>query len=182
MSAENCNDVRLLVMCTNFAAEKHKTQRRKNVDKTPYINHPIGVANILSEAGISDVNILCAALLHDTVEDTDTTLEELEKEFGPVIAKIVAEVTDDMSLPSAERKILQVQHARACSHEAKLVKLADKLYNMRDLTKEKPENWTDERISAYYLWSKQVIDEIRGTNPIIEKQLDEIFRREGLIS
>lgn len=76
-----------------------------------------------------------AALLHDTVEDTDTTLAELEAKFGPIVARIVQEVTDDKSLSKQERKQLQVEHAPHCSHQAKLVKLSDKLYNLRDLNR-----------------------------------------------
>ncbi|XP_061520263.1 guanosine-3',5'-bis(diphosphate) 3'-pyrophosphohydrolase MESH1 isoform X4 [Phycodurus eques] len=125
-----------LLETVNFAAEKHRNQRRKDAEKTPYINHPIGVARILShEAGITDIVVLQAALLHDTLEDTDTKPEELETKFGQIVAGIVQEVTDVKSLPKAERKRLQVEHAPHCSHQAKLVKLADKLYNLRDLNR-----------------------------------------------
>ncbi|CAJ1049890.1 guanosine-3'%2C5'-bis(diphosphate) 3'-pyrophosphohydrolase MESH1 [Xyrichtys novacula] len=130
------SDAVLLLETVNFAAEKHRNQRRKDPDKTPYINHPIGVARILShEGGVTDIQVLQAALLHDTVEDTDTSPAELEEKFGSVVAGIVQEVTDDKSLPKQERKRQQVEHAPHCSHQAKLVKLADKLYNLRDLNR-----------------------------------------------
>ncbi|XP_035037305.1 guanosine-3',5'-bis(diphosphate) 3'-pyrophosphohydrolase MESH1 isoform X3 [Hippoglossus stenolepis] len=139
------SDALLLLETVHFSAEKHRNQRRKDADETPYINHPIGtsstavtsgVARILShEGGITDVEVLQAALLHDTVEDTDTTHAELENKFGSTVAHIVQEVTDDKSLPKQERKRLQVEHAAHCSRQAKLVKLADKLYNLRDLNR-----------------------------------------------
>ncbi|CAI9551050.1 unnamed protein product, partial [Staurois parvus] len=97
------------------------------------------VARILShEAGISDIAVLQAALLHDTVEDTDTTFLEIEEKFGQEVRKIVEEVTDDKTLPKMKRKQLQIEHAPHRSHKAKLVKLADKLYNLRDLNRSTP--------------------------------------------
>ncbi|XP_061742949.1 guanosine-3',5'-bis(diphosphate) 3'-pyrophosphohydrolase MESH1 isoform X2 [Nerophis ophidion] len=130
------SDAVLLVETVDFAARKHRKQRRKDEEGTPYINHPIGVARILShEGGVTDIETLQAALLHDTLEDTDTKNEELETKFGAIVARIVREVTDDKSLPKQERKRLQVEHAPHCSHQAKLVKLADKLYNLRDLNR-----------------------------------------------
>ncbi|KAG9352297.1 hypothetical protein JZ751_020710 [Albula glossodonta] len=130
------SDSVLLLETAHFAAEKHKNQRRKDPEGTPYINHPIGVARILShEGGVTDIEVLQAALLHDTVEDTDTSFAELEAAFGPKVARIVREVTDDKTLAKQERKRQQVEHAPHCSHQAKLVKLADKLYNLRDLNR-----------------------------------------------
>ncbi|XP_077996886.1 guanosine-3',5'-bis(diphosphate) 3'-pyrophosphohydrolase MESH1-like [Glandiceps talaboti] len=172
-----------LVDCMDFAALKHRDQRRKNPLKTPYINHPIGVARILAkEAGIKDLNILQAALLHDTVEDTDTTFDEIEERFGSKVRKIVAEVTDDKSLPKMERKRLQIEHAPHISREAKLVKLADKLYNLRDLTEIAPEGWTPERIQEYFLWGSKVVNGLRGTNQVMEDELDEIFKEKGVLT
>lgn len=110
-----------------------------------------GVANILVEEGnVDDPDVLVAALLHDTVEDTDTTFEEIEKKFGKKVSGIVAEVTDDKNLPKEERKLLQIKHSPHISHEAKLVKLADKIYNLRDLLKATPVGWTSERVEEYF--------------------------------
>jgi (p)ppGpp synthase/HD superfamily hydrolase len=171
-----------LLKCTNFAAEKHKNQRRKNPDKTPYINHPIGVAYILTnEAKISDLTVLQAALLHDTVEDTDTTFEEIETIFGKSVRGIVEEVTDDKTLPKHERKRLQIEHAPGSSKEAKLVKLADKLYNLRDLEACTPEGWSEQRVQEYFEWSKKVVEGLRGTNPSMERSLDQIFLRRNVL-
>lgn len=84
-----------------------------------------------------------AAILHDTVEDTETTFDEIEQEFGVNVKNIVVEVTDDKSLPYSERKRLQIVHAKDSTYQAKLVKLADKLYNLRDLQSCIPDGWTE---------------------------------------
>jgi (p)ppGpp synthase/HD superfamily hydrolase len=160
-----------------FAADKHRNQRRKDTAGTPYINHPIGVASILAnEAGINDVTVLQAAILHDTIEDTNTTLEELRSIFGPVVATIVAEVTDDKSLPKEKRKELQVEHAKHISREAKLVKMADKIHNLRDLVINPPPGWSVERIQGYFIWSRAVMDGCRGINSPMDQELDRLFQ------
>ncbi|XP_053320705.1 guanosine-3',5'-bis(diphosphate) 3'-pyrophosphohydrolase MESH1 isoform X1 [Spea bombifrons] len=174
-------DVALILEATDFAAEKHRQQRRKDVDKTPYINHPIGVARILSrEAGITDTAVLQAALLHDTVEDTDTTFLEIEERFGLEVRRIVEEVTDDKTLPKMERKRQQIEHAPHCSYKAKLVKLADKLYNLRDLNRSTPEGWTKERVQEYFQWASEVVKGLRGTNAVLEKSLHQLFMDRGI--
>ncbi|KAK7791834.1 hypothetical protein R5R35_001249 [Gryllus longicercus] len=175
----SCNQdpISSIIKCVYFAAEKHKNQRRKDPEKTPYINHPIGVANILvDEAKVNDINIILAALLHDTVEDTDTSFSEIEENFGPVVRKIVEEVTDDKSLPKEERKRLQIVHAIESSPQAKLVKLADKLFNLRDLNRATPEGWNEERVHEYFVWAKKVVVGLKGTNTYLEKELDSLFQ------
>jgi len=173
--------VALIIKCTNFAALKHSKQRRCNREQTPYINHPIGVAHILVQEGnIYDHNVIIAALLHDTVEDTDTSFEEIQEHFGEKIRHIVEEVTDDKSLPKQERKRLQIVHAPHSSYEAKLVKLADKLYNLRDLEKETPVGWSLDRADEYFKWAKSVVDGLRGTNAKLEKLLDNVFATHDL--
>ncbi|CAK6982869.1 guanosine-3'%2C5'-bis(diphosphate) 3'-pyrophosphohydrolase MESH1 [Scomber scombrus] len=174
-------DAALLVETVNFAAEKHRDQRRKDAEATPYVNHPIGVARILSyEGGITDIEVLQAALLHDTVEDTDTTPAELEAKFGPVVARIVQEVTDDKTLSKLDRKRQQVEHAAHCSRQAKLVKLADKLYNLRDLNRCTPVGWTSERVQEYFLWASEVVKGLKGTNLALEEKLEELFKQRGV--
>lgn len=161
-----------------FAAIKHRSQKRKDPERTPYINHPIGVAHILSnEANIDDVDVLCAALLHDTIEDTETTFEELEKHFGKRIADLVAELTDDKTLPSKERKSLQIENAHRLSHEAILVRLADKIYNLRDLNRVRPTGWTDERVETYFHWSSRIFRKIRGHNKHLDAILKDLFEQ-----
>lgn len=139
-----------------------------------------GVAFILTNAGVTDVATLQAAILHDTVEDTDTTFEELTREFGEEVCGIVREVTDDKSLPKERRKRLQVEHAPTASHKAKLVKLADKLYNLTDLLRVSPEGWSVQRTSEYFEWAREVVFGLRGTNPILEASLDNVFLQKGI--
>ena len=172
------NSIPQLIGALAFAAHKHRNQRRKNVAASPYINHPIALANLLAnEAGITDLIVLCAAILHDTVEDTETTLPELEQRFGTRIAQVVAEVTDDTTLTKARRKQLQVEHARHLSHEARLVKLADKICNLRDVAEDPPANWTQERRIEYFEWAKRVIDGLRGSHPWLEAEFDAVYQK-----
>ena len=87
------NALGLILKALEFAAHKHRDQRRKDAQASPYINHPIALANVLrNEGGVDDPIVICAALLHDTVEDTETTAEELEREFGGRIRDIVLEI------------------------------------------------------------------------------------------
>ncbi|MEA3274878.1 MAG: HD domain-containing protein [Pseudomonadota bacterium] len=162
----------------SFAAHKHRDQRRKDDQASPYINHPIALARVLcDEAGVTDTDILCAALLHDTVEDTDTTPQELEAEFGPAVRRIVMEVTDDKTLPKAERKRLQIAHAAGASYAAKLVKLADKICNLRDVDQSPPVEWDLARRQAYFDWAREVVAQIRGTQPRLEALFDAAYGR-----
>lgn len=173
MADENLS---ILVSATAFAAEKHRNQRRKDEDASPYINHPIALASVLvKEAGIHDHAVLAAALLHDTIEDTATTSEELLKNFGELIAGVVVEVTDDKSLPKAERKRLQVEHAPSLSRQAKLVKLADKICNLRDMRHTPPANWSLERRREYFDWAKRVVDGLRGVHNRLEELFDAAY-------
>jgi guanosine-3',5'-bis(diphosphate) 3'-pyrophosphohydrolase len=159
-----------------FAARKHRDQRRKDAQGTPYINHPIALANVLAnEAAVRDIVVLIAALLHDTIEDTATTAEELKLQFGAAIAVIVVQVTDDKSLPKAERKRQQVVHAASISEQAKLVKLADKICNLRDIKASPPADWGIERIREYFDWAKQVVDQMRGTHAVLESLFDAAY-------
>lgn len=139
----------------------------------PYINHPLAVANVLArEAGITDPITLCAALLHDTIEDTATTPTELTDAFGPDVASVVVEVTDDKSLDKAERKRLQIVHAATISERAKLVKLADKICNLRDIARSPPVDWSLERRQQYYDWAARVVSGLRGVSPALERLFD----------
>lgn len=156
-----------------FAAQKHRDQRRKDIEASPYINHPIALANVLwREAGVHEADVICAALLHDTVEDTNTTREELIERFGKKIAALVMEVTDDKTLRKPERKRLQIEHAAHISRKAKLVKLADKISNLRDVAASPPKDWPLKRRQEYFDWAKQVVDGMRGVHPKLEQLFD----------
>jgi guanosine-3',5'-bis(diphosphate) 3'-pyrophosphohydrolase len=163
----------LILSAAAFAAERHRDQRRKDAGASPYINHPLALAAILSaEGAVEDPVVIAAALLHDTVEDTETTLAEIEARFGADVAGIVAEVTDDKDLPKAVRKALQVSKAAHKSPRAKLVKLADKIANLRDLAASPPADWPAERRAEYAAWSARVVEGLRGSNAALEAAFD----------
>ncbi|NXM71371.1 MESH1 pyrophosphohydrolase, partial [Serilophus lunatus] len=145
------SEVARLLEAVDFAARKHKEQRRKDPEGTPFINHPI--------------------------EDTDTTFSEIEQRFGAEVRRVVEEVTDDKALPKTERKRLQVERAPRCSHRAKLVTLADKLYNLRDLNRCTPQGWTEERVQEYFRWASLVVSGLRGTSAALEGALQGLFRQ-----
>jgi len=171
-------DLKRLLKALGFAAHKHRDQRRKDVESSPYINHPIALANILCNEGhVTDTNVICAALLHDTVEDTDTTPEELEREFGKEIRGIVMDVTDDKTLEKAARKQRQIEHAAHISDQAKLVKLADKISNLRDVSSNPPSDWDLQRRQGYFDWAKNVIDRLRGVHGPMETIFDEAYAK-----
>jgi (p)ppGpp synthase/HD superfamily hydrolase len=160
----------------SFAAHKHRDQRRKGSNKAPYINHPIDVACLIAtDGGIADVVVLEAAILHDTIEDTDTTAAEIEELFGTDVASLVVEMTDDMSLPSGERKARQIVRAPSLSTRAKYIKLADKIANVRDIANHPPSEWTLERRKNYFEWTAKVIEGCRGVNSALERRYDEVL-------
>lgn len=165
-----------ILRAAKFAAEKHKYQRRKDAEASPYINHPLALANVLAvEGGIYDRDVICAALLHDTIEDTDTSVDELRTAFGEKVTNIVLEVTDDKSLEKSIRKEEQVRHAPHISVEAKLIKLADKICNMRDIIASPPADWSTERKRAYFEWAALVVAGLRGAHPGLEAVFDCLF-------
>jgi GTP diphosphokinase / guanosine-3',5'-bis(diphosphate) 3'-diphosphatase len=169
-------DIGLVLRALAFAAHKHRDQRRKGAEASPYINHPISVANVLvNEAGVDDLVVVCAALLHDTLEDTLTSAAELEGQFGAQITRIVQEVSDDKALSKEARKRMQVEHAPHLSTRAKLVKLADKTCNLRDMAVQPPANWSLERKRAYYDWARDVVAGLRGVSPTLERAFDDAY-------
>jgi (p)ppGpp synthase/HD superfamily hydrolase len=167
-----------LLKALEFSAFKHRDQRRKDQPRSPYINHPIIVARILWETGgVRDEATLLAALLHDTLEDTETSPQEIRARFGEEVLALVLEVTDDKSLPKQRRKRLQIEHAPHISAKAKLVKLADKIANLSDLLDSPPKHWPFERKQRYLLWTEQVVVGLRGANPGLEQKYDQILVR-----
>ena len=133
-----------------------------------------------NEAGITDTATLAAALLHDTIEDTDTTAQDLETAFGQEVAGVVVEVTDDKKLDKAERKRLQIVHAPHISRRAKLVKLADKICNLRDISRSPPTDWSIERRREYFEWAMKVAIGLRGESTLLDGLFDaEVARRPG---
>ncbi|MGD9562747.1 MAG: HD domain-containing protein [Pyrinomonadaceae bacterium] len=172
------NDLKRLLEAAAFAAKQHAGQKRKGKDEEPYINHPLEAANLLAGVGgIDDIDVLMAAILHDTVEDTATTKDDLEQRFGPKTAGIVMEVTDDKDLPKAERKLLQIEHAPHLSTGAKLVKLADKISNITDILDRPPVDWDESRRREYVRWGERVVAGLRGVNDPLESLFDKIIER-----
>ena len=162
-----------LLSAITFAAEKHCHQRRKDTAASPYINHPIAVAHVLAvEGGVTDEAILLAACLHDTVEDTQTTFEELEEAFGTEVSNLVRDVTDDKSLEKAVRKQLQIEHAAKSSDKVKQIKIADKICNIRDIAVRPPHDWSLERRTEYLDWAQKVVSGCRGVNVKLDRAFD----------
>ncbi len=162
-------DTGLLVRALRFSADKHRYQRRKDQAQSPYINHPIEVMQLLWEVGeVRTSEVLLAALLHDTIEDTQTRPDEIRELFGELVLALVLEVTDDKSLPKEERKRLQIVNAPYKSTGARLIKLADKCCNVRDLVGSPPKDWSLERRREYLLWTERVVAGLRGVNPRLE--------------
>jgi guanosine-3',5'-bis(diphosphate) 3'-pyrophosphohydrolase len=169
-------DVALILRALRFASQRHKEQRRKDAEASPYVNHLIAVAETLwCEGGIRDAETIVSGILHDAVEDTDTAPEEIECLFGKAVRAIVVEVTDDKGLPKALRKRIQVETAPRVSHQAKRVKLADKICNLQDIITSPPTGWTEERKRDYITWAKHVVDGLRGTNVRLEARFDELY-------
>ena len=176
MHFDPTNPAASLLFAAHFAARKHAKQHRKGSDKAPYVNHVIGVSSLLADVGeVTDLTLLVAALLHDTIEDTDTTREELTARFGPDVAAIVIEVTDDKNLPSADRKRAQEEHAPHLSPLAKQLKIADKASNIGDITPTEPPDWTHERRVEYLDWAERVVAKCRGHNPALEAYFDQVL-------
>lgn len=170
------NNIKTLTRAISFAAKKHKTQKRKGADGEPYINHPLEVLNLLANIGnVEDYDIFIAAVLHDTIEDTETTKEEITELFGENVCQMVLELTDDKSLLKAERKQLQIEHAPRISVGAKQIKLCDKISNIRDITENPPHDWSRERRIEYVGWGEKVVAGLRGVNKNLEKCFDELI-------
>jgi guanosine-3',5'-bis(diphosphate) 3'-pyrophosphohydrolase len=168
----------LVLKAAEFAAHKHRNQRRKDADASPYINHPIALARVLrADGGVDDPAVIAAALLHDTIEDTDTSYQEVRGQFGARVADIVAEVTDTKWLQKGARKRLQISKAARATEGAKLVKLADKIANLRDIIANPPADWSVSRKREYFDWAKRVVDQVRGTNLRLERRFDSLYRK-----
>jgi (p)ppGpp synthase/HD superfamily hydrolase len=166
-----------VLQALHFAANKHRDQRRKGAEASPYINHLIEAAELLSGVGgVSDLSTLQAAILHDTLEDTTTTPEELEKIFGPEVRRIVEEVSDDQSLSNAARKQMQIDHAPHLSTRAKMIKIADKIDYIRRMVESPPTKWSLERKREYLAWSERVVAGCRGSNEALERLFDDRVR------
>ena len=183
MTAVAIDGLQLVLRAAAFAAERHSQQRRKGIESTPYINHPLAVARVLcEEGGIVDPELIAAALLHDTVEDTPTSMAELKRAFGERVAGLVVEVTDDKGLDKLDRKRLQVEHAAHISRDAQQIKLADKICNLRDILASPPVDWPTARKMEYFDWAKAVVDRLRDANPALARRFDAEYARKQSVA
>lgn len=174
------NPIVRLARAYRFAAQAHVNEKRKGERQEPYINHLVEVAELVAGATDGDdIDLIVAALMHDTVEDTQVTPADLTREFGPRVAALVAEVTDDRTLPQAERKRLQVEHAPHLSRDAQIIKLADKTSNVRDIAASPPRGWSPEQRAGYVDWARQVVDICRRASPRLAALFDEAARQAG---
>jgi len=165
-----------ILAAAQFAAEKHSAQKRKGVAGEPYINHLIEVAELIAGSSPAlDANLVMAGFLHDTIEDTGVTAEELERLFGPDVTSLVLEVTDDKSLPKEDRKALQVQNAPKKSERAQILKLADKISNLRSILERPPANWSLERKRQYFDWAREVVDGLTSPNDRLKAEFDRLY-------
>ena len=168
-------DLRLVLKAAFFSGEKHKDQRRRDAAETPYINHPLEVAHILmEEGGVTDAPTLAAALLHDTIEDTSTTREELLMIFGREVAELVVELTDLKTTTPEDKKRRELDHAQRLSEKAKRIKLADKTANIRDLATMPPANWGVDRTVDYFDFAAQIVEAVGDASP----ELVAVFMRD----
>lgn len=173
------SELSLVLRAARFAAHHHQDQRRKGHRQRPYLNHCIEVAELLANVGgVSDPILLAGALLHDVIEDTSATTEDVRAAFGDEVLALVLEVTDDKALPKAERKRLQVERAPHKSERARLLKLADKISNLRDLVEDSPE-WPVERCVEYVTWARAVVAPMRDASPPLAALFDEVAERAG---
>jgi (p)ppGpp synthase/HD superfamily hydrolase len=168
---ERASDAAQLLAAALFSAEQHRDQRRKGVRETPYINHPLEVSErIVRVGGVHDIEVLVAAILHDTIEDTETTAEEIERHFGAPVAALVLEVTDDRSLTWMERKRLEIEQAALVSPRAKLIKLSDKISNVADTETNPPSAWSRQRRRDYLDFAEQIALGCRGVNEALDAE------------
>jgi len=175
----NCaTSIQRILAAAQFAAEKHAGQKRKGIAGEPYVNHLLEVATLIAgSSDVLDTNLVIAGLLHDTIEDTGVTAQELEQRFGRDVASLVLEVTDDKSLPKQTRKALQVQNAPKKSPRAQVIKLADKTSNLRSLLVSPPADWSFERKQEYFDWAKQVVDGLTAPNRALKAEFDQTYAK-----
>jgi guanosine-3',5'-bis(diphosphate) 3'-pyrophosphohydrolase len=168
-------DISLILKATRFAAYKHRNQRRSDKSASPYLNHPIAVADALwSVGGIHDINTIASAILHDTVEHTKTSLEELEAEFGKPIASIVREVTDEKRLWKQARRGQGGRQVESISMSARQIIIAEKISNIETIINSPPANWSHDKLREYIAWMEEVITAFRGTDEKLEQHFDQL--------
>jgi (p)ppGpp synthase/HD superfamily hydrolase len=181
-SEDGFRAVQNVLKAAHFAAERHTGQRRKGAAAEPYINHLLEVAELVSSAlSEPDTNLVIAALLHDTIEDAGVSKEELIQTFGADVAELVVELTDDKALPKAERKQLQIVNAPKKSARAQVIKVADKISNVRAIFSSPPADWSVQRKREYFEWAKQVVDGLTAPNQKLKAEFERLYRKAGTL-
>jgi (p)ppGpp synthase/HD superfamily hydrolase len=172
------NPLLQILIAANFAARAHANQKRKGVAGEPYINHLIEVAELVAGSGAeADVNLIMACFLHDVVEDTTITRQEISQAFNEDVASLVMEVTDDKTLPKQTRKTLQVQTAPDKSVRAQALKIADKISNLRALLYSPPPDWSIERKREYFDWARAVVSGFTAPNQHLLHLFNQTYQR-----
>src|SRR6476646_10349067 len=170
------SELRRLTTALAFAAEAHRNQRRKGATQEPYINHLIEVVDLVASVEGGDMDVLIAALLHDVLEDTRTGYDDLAAAFGERVARIVQENSDDMTLPKPERRRLRLAGISKKSREARLVKFADIISNLRAIAVSPPAGWSNGRRLGYLNSCRNLVDAGRGSNAEVERIFDDAAR------
>ena len=171
-------DIQQILRAARFASLKHVSQKRKGAAAEPYLNHLVEVADLVANAiSETDPNLISAAFLHDVIEDTKTEIQELIEMFGSDVTGLVLEVTDDKSLPKAERKRLQIEHAPSLSPRARVIKIADKISNLRAILFSPPQDWDQRRRGEYFIWAQRVVGGISDPNPYLKAEFDRVFEQ-----
>lgn len=169
-------DIGRIIQAAHFSADKHRDQRRKGSRNTPYINHPLEVAERLNRiGGVENADVLVAAILHDTIEDTETTAAEIEQLFGRDVARLVTELTVDKEPYWTVRKRNEIDDAPKLSANAKLIKLSDKTSNVADTVSNPPGEWTLQRRRDYLEFAGLVADGCRGINVALDAEFDRVM-------
>lgn len=167
-----------ILAAASFAARAHVGQKRKGAAGEPYINHLIEVAELVAASGRdSDINLIMACFLHDVIEDTLITRDEISRAFNDDVASLVMEVTDDKTLPKQTRKAMQIQTAPLKSVRAQALKLADKISNLRALLLSPPLDWTVERKREYFEWAKAVVSALSSPDQYLLNEFHETHQR-----
>ena len=167
----------MILKALNFAREKHEGQFRKDEFQRPYIVHPVGVYGLLFNAGIENEDVLCAALLHDTIEDTNTTFDELAIEFNIEVAGLVGEVTNNPAISKAKQKLMQLEDAPYMTNGARLVRFADKINNLNDIAEFPPVGWDKAKKDRYVEFCKELIPLLNIDNEYLNKKFKEAIKK-----
>jgi len=174
--ALNEKDAEAVLGAAIFATEKHKSQVRSNEKKTPYIIHPIEVADLVMKIGhVYDKDVLITALLHDVMDDTQTTYEQITSLYGTKVSSYLEEMTSKQGLSLKEQKKQQIMQAFRQNPSVAIIKLSDKLSNLKTLATSPPPSWSRDRIDQYFQWAQTVIENLPESNQLLKKAVKNVI-------